>query len=111
VTAQKLHGGGNVMSNKFDYYKHSVEASERNEKRRSEAFLTKECQEIYRSIIDYCGGEEVVRPGMLGQIKQYAITCFLKEQVPDFEKFKLKVTIANSKHESRRLKRKGASKF
>jgi hypothetical protein len=81
-----------------DQHKKTMEDVEKRRK----AWEDPKCQEIYHQILEFCGGESVVRPGMRGQIKQHAITCFLKGQEPDFKKFYYGVQIANMIYEKRK---------
>jgi hypothetical protein len=85
----------------MDYLEKQRKKTMEAEERRREAWKNPKCQEIYHRIIEFCGGNDVVRSGMKGQIKQHAITCFLKGKEPDFKKFYHRVTVANMINEKR----------
>lgn len=65
---------------------------------REKAWESKECEDLYEKLINVAGGFRVVRPGMRGRAKQMAITCYMKGQEPNYEKFKNDVKIANKIH-------------
>lgn len=73
------------------------ERTRKQEEIREFAWYDNGCQTIYKSLIDCAGGMKSVRPGMRGQAKQIAISCFLKNKTPDYKEFKLRVKNANKK--------------
>jgi hypothetical protein len=89
------------LQKQVDQQEGSYLKAKENEAIRNQAFQEKGCQQIYRKIINYCGGFKVVRPGMKAKVKQHAITCYLKGLSPDLDKFREQVTRANEINQER----------
>ncbi|GIM44519.1 hypothetical protein DNHGIG_00680 [Collibacillus ludicampi] len=66
------------LEKQMAYYEYCRQKTIEDLERRKKAFKDPECQKIYHQLIEYCGGEKVVRPGIRGRAKQLAINCFLK---------------------------------
>jgi hypothetical protein len=82
-----------------EYREYSKQISQKQVEERKAAWKTKECQEIYRNLINAAGGFKIVRPGMRGRAKQLAISAYLKKTIPDIKQFVKTVNIANIMYE------------
>jgi hypothetical protein len=84
-----------------EYREYSKQISQKQVEERKAAWKTKECQEIYRNLINAAGGFKIVRPGMRGRAKQLAISAYLKKTIPDIKQFVKTVNIANIMYEKK----------
>lgn len=75
---------------KFFFQRRSHIISEINLCNRAIAWHEPKCQEMYLNLLNFLGGEKNVRPGVKGRIREYVITCFLKNIEPDFKQFKIR---------------------
>lgn len=64
----------------------------------------KNCQDVYRKLINYAGGFNVVRKGKRAEAKQIAINYCLKNKQIDYEEFKLGVEKANLVNSERKAR-------
>lgn len=97
------------MESECNYKMESYAASQKQQKLRDDTWKTKKCKGLYKKLINYVGGFNVVRCGMRGKAKQLVITCCIKGIEPNFETFNESVQKANSinnysKSKSRQIK-------